>query len=94
MTVPDDALFVRNPAVTQTALDDDIVLVEPESGEVFYLDAVTGGLWRLFEEPASASEAGEAYRAAFPEQSGETIARDVEAAIIEMLSRGLLVRFE
>lgn len=98
MTVRDDeqipaVLLVRNPAVTQTTLDQDTFLVEPESGEVFYLDALTGGLWTLFAEPSTRTEALDAYLAAFPDQSAEQVRDDVTAAIAEMLSRHLIVAY-
>lgn len=32
MTADDETLYVRNPAVTETTLDDDVFLVEPGSG--------------------------------------------------------------
>ena len=44
MTGDGESLYVRNPAVTETTLDDDVFLVEPGTGEVFYLNAVTSGL--------------------------------------------------
>lgn len=87
------ALLVRNPAVTQTTLDQDTFLVEPESGEVFYLDVVTGGLWTLFAEPSTRTEALDAYLAAFPEQAVEQVRDDVTAAIAEMISRRLIVAY-
>ena len=39
--------FKRNAAVTATEIDDGIFLVEPESQDIFFLDAVSSGLWRL-----------------------------------------------
>jgi hypothetical protein len=48
--------LARNPAVTETRLDDEIFLVEPHSDEVYYLDAVSSGLWRLLDGPATLEE--------------------------------------
>ncbi|MBO6781956.1 MAG: PqqD family protein [Alphaproteobacteria bacterium] len=85
--------LVRNPAVTETTLDDEVFLVEPASGEVFYLNAVTSGLWKLFAEPSTEPEALETYRAAFPEAPGDDVSRDVAAAIADMRTRDLLVTY-
>jgi len=83
--------FKRNPEVSQTALGEETFLVAPDSGEVYYLDAVTSGLWRLLAEPQSISECQAAYRDAFPDQPAERIDRDVAAAIATLLERKLIV---
>jgi hypothetical protein len=56
--------FIRNPAVTETDIDDEIFLVEPASEEVFYMDTVSAGLWRLLAEPSSFEEIAAVYGAA------------------------------
>lgn len=86
-----ESLYVRNPAVTETTLDDDVFLVEPGSGEVFYLNAVTSGLWTLFEQPTSIPDATTAYREAFPDEPAEKIATDIRTAAEDMLARDLIV---
>ncbi|MDA0786706.1 MAG: PqqD family protein [Proteobacteria bacterium] len=86
-------LYVRNPAVTETTLDDDVFLVEPETGEVFYLNAITSGLWTLFSAPTSLSDAVAAYREAFPDEPAEKVAADVRGAAEDMLARALIVTF-
>ena len=86
-----ESLYVRNPAVTETTLDDDVFLVEPGTGEVFYLNAVTSGLWTLFAAPASVAEAAAAYRDAFPDEPAEKIVADVRSAAEDMLARELIV---
>jgi hypothetical protein len=83
--------FRRNPEVSETALDQDIFLVEPDSGEVYYLDAVTSGLWRLLAEPQSLADCQAAYREAFPDQPGEHVERDVAAALAELERRKLVL---
>lgn len=55
--------FIRNPAVTETDIDDEIFLVEPASEEVFYMDTVSAGLWRLLAEPSSFEEIAAVYGA-------------------------------
>ena len=88
-----EARLVRNPAVTQTTLDDEVFLVEPGSGEVFYLNAVTSGLWNLFEEPVTLQDALATYRAAFPDAPADSVEKDVATAIADMRARELIVEY-
>jgi hypothetical protein len=83
--------YVRNPAITETPLDAEVFLVDPHSEEVFYLDQVSSGLWRLLAAPAELAELQQAYRAAFPDSDPRTVDRDVAAAIADMAARGLIV---
>lgn len=82
--------YVRNPRVRATDVDGEFFLVEPASGEIFYLDAVASGLWRLLAEPQEEAALVETYRAAFPEEPPERIGADVAAAL-RMLVEGRLV---
>ena len=54
MTGP--ARYKRNHAVSETELNGEIFLVEPETEELFYLDAMSAGLWRLIAAPQSLGE--------------------------------------
>ncbi len=80
-----------NPAVSETEVDDEIFLVEPESEEIFYLDSVASGLWRLLAEPKTLAEAQAILRDAFPDQDRAKVERDVTAAFDDMLARRLIV---
>jgi hypothetical protein len=86
--------YRRNPAVSQTALDDETFLVAPETGEVYYLDAVTSGLWRMLAEPHSIADCQATYRDAFPEQPPGRVDADVAAALAELAARKLILPVE
>ncbi len=43
--------YGQRPGVSATEIDGDVFLVEPGTEEVFYLNAVAGGLWRALAEP-------------------------------------------
>ena len=86
--------YVRNPAVTETPLDDEVFLVEPASDEVFYLDAVSSGLWRLLVDPVTLAELQATYRDAFPDMTAATVDRDVAAALDTLIERGLAVAYD
>jgi len=83
--------YRRNPAVSETEVDDEIFLVEPESEEIYYLDSVTSGLWRLLAEPKTLAEAQAVLRDAFPDQDAAAVERDIAAALEDMSARGLIV---
>ena len=69
--------YKRNSAVSETELDGEIFLVEPETEEVFYLDAMSAGLWRLVAAPQSLGETVEVYHAAFPDADRQAAEIDV-----------------
>ena len=85
------ARYERNPAVTETELDGEIFLVEPENKEVFYLDAMGAGLWRLIAAPQSLEDIVVVYRAAFPDTDRQTVEIDLRAALQTLLDRELVV---
>ena len=82
--------YRRNPTVSETELDGEIFLVEPESAEVFYLDAISAGLWRLIAEPQTLDETISIYQDAFPEVDRGTVENDLKAALQILLERGLV----
>ena len=82
--------FRRNPQIRATDVEGEFFLVEPASGQIYYLDQVTSGLWRLLAEPMDRAELIETYRDAFPEQPAEDVAAQVGAALDEMLEGRLV----
>lgn len=84
--------WLRNPAITATDIDAETFLVDPESGEVFYLDAVSSALWRLLAEPQTQDGIAVLFAAAFPDEPPARIAEDIGTAIAEMDRRRLIVR--
>ncbi len=83
--------LTRNPAVTVTELEGEFFLVEPDSGEIYYLDTIASGLWRATESGCSLEELAALMIAAFPETSAETIRADVERVVGEMVAGRLLI---
>lgn len=83
--------FRRNAAVTETEIDDGIFLVEPETQDIFFLDAISSGLWRLLAEPQSLVDMQSVVREAFPDQPTSTLDADVVAAIQDMAARKLVL---
>lgn len=81
--------YGRNPEVSVTTAEHETFLVLPGSEEVFYLDPVASGLWRLLAEPASREEIVATFRAAFPDRPADELARDIDAALADLLDRRL-----
>jgi len=83
--------YKRNAAVTETEIDDGIFLVEPETQDIFFLDAISSGLWRLLSEPQTLGEMQGIVRAAFPDQPISALDADVAAALDDMVARKLVL---
>lgn len=64
-------------------------LVLPGTEEVFYLDPLAGGLWRLLAEPRTREEIVATFRTAFPDREAGSLAADLDAALDELRARGL-----
>ena len=86
--------FKRNAAVTATEIDDGIFLVEPETQDIFFLDAMSSGLWRLLDEPQSLAAMQTVVREAFPDQPVQALDADVAMALQEMVERRLVLSAE
>jgi hypothetical protein len=86
--------FKRNAAVTATEIDDGIFLVEPETQDIFFLDAMSSGLWRLLEEPQSLDQMQSIMREAFPDQPALALDTDVAAAVQDMVKQRLILSAE
>jgi hypothetical protein len=82
---------MRKAGVSETEIDDGVFLVEPQSQEIYFLDAISRGLWRLMGEASSLEELQRVVREAFPDQAPSDVDRDVAAAVGEMTERGLLI---
>ena len=83
--------YIRNPAVAATEIDAETFLVEPDEGEVFYLDEISSALWRFLTEARSETEIIETFCAAFPDTDSEKISADIRAALDDMSTRALVV---
>ena len=86
-----ETIYVRNPAIAATEIDEETFLVEPDDGEVFYLDEVSSALWRFLDQERGRGEILEVFKAAFPDVTDTQIDADIEAALSDMVERGLAV---
>lgn len=83
--------YGQRPDVSATEIDGDVFLVEPGTEEVFYLNAVAGGLWRALAEPMTLAELTALMRDAFPERVAADLDADVAVTIEEFARRRLVI---
>lgn len=83
--------YAQRPGVSATEIDGDVFLVEPDTEEVFYLNAVAGGLWRALDEPAGLEELKSLMRSAFPERAAAELDADVTTTIENLARRRLVL---
>jgi coenzyme PQQ synthesis protein D (PqqD) len=83
--------YRRNDAFDATVVDNDLFLIEPASEDIFYLDALAHGLWRLLGEPQDLDTILGVFGEAFPEASEARLRQDLMVALDGLLTRGLVV---
>lgn len=82
--------YQRNPAVTATEVDGEFFLVEPDSGEIYYLDVLSSALWRLLEAPVEERAALATLKDAFPDTDDGQIERDLHAVLADLRAKKLI----
>jgi hypothetical protein len=83
--------YRRNGQVTVTTVDDGSFLVEPETQDIFYLDALSAGAWAALEQPMSLADLQALVAEAFPQTPRATIDADIAALLTDMEQRKLVV---
>ena len=87
----ENSIYVRNPKIAQRRVDDSVFLIDPDTDKVFYLDALSSGIWNLLEKPIRMNDAVNIVQQAFPGTSSEKIARDVSTLMDRMHRRHLVL---
>jgi hypothetical protein len=83
--------YRRNEQVSVTTVDDGSFLVEPETQDIFYLDALSAGLWAALEQPMALADLQALVADAFPETPRATIDGDIAAVVKDMTKRKLIL---
>ena len=83
--------YARRSGVSETAIGDELFLVDVASGELFHLDRSARGLWTMLAEPSAFETILATFREASPDEAGERMERDLRQAIAQLMSRGLIV---
>lgn len=83
--------YARRSGVSETAIGDELFLVDAASGELFHLDRSARGLWTMLAEPSVFDAILATFREAFPEQPGDRLERDLRQALAQLMARRLVV---
>jgi hypothetical protein len=83
--------YRRNEQVTVTTVDDGSFLVEPETQDIFYLDALSAGVWSALEQTMTLADLQSLVAEAFPQTPRTTIEADIAALLADMAQRKLVV---
>ena len=82
--------YRRSPGATWRQLRDSMFLTSAERGAVYRANETAQALWRLLADPVTIAEAVEVFRAAFPREPAEEVARAIEEAFGELSDEGLI----
>lgn len=82
--------FIHASGIKEVSSDGKRFLTGHNGKSIHYLNAGAVNIWRLLEEPTSATEAIEMLCAVFPDHPAEDIRRDVIATFTEFARNGLL----
>lgn len=77
--------YLRSPAVSATEVDKEIFLIESNSDEIYHLDEIGSGVWRLLEEPCTPDELVDTFVTTFPDIPVQRIRQDLEKVVEDML---------
>lgn len=86
-----DEIYSRESHVRVTEVDGEFFLV-PGDGrqEVFYLDEISSGIWRLLAEPRRLAEMIEVYRIAFPDAPAGGLEEDIARLLADLVENRLV----
>ena len=87
----ENSIYVRNPKIAQRRIDDSTFLIDPDTDKVFYLDALSSGIWHLLNKPISMDDASHIVQQAFPDTCPKKIAKDLTKLMNEMHRRHLVL---
>ena len=82
--------YRRVAGVSETAVDADLYLVAPGSQDIFHLDPLAAGLWRMLQVPATDAALTAVMIEAFPETDAAQIAADVARSLALLSGQGLI----
>lgn len=80
----------QRPGLSVTLVDDDAFVVDPETDDIFHLNALGRALWKMLEHPQSLAELISTVTDAFPDTPHTTINADTEAFMTTISQRGLI----
>ena len=85
------ANFSINPNLIQQEVDGELVLLNPDSGQTFYLDKVSNRTWELMQEFSNIGLIQQQMMLDF-EVPEPTLKNDLENFLTQLAEMGLIVR--
>ena len=82
--------FQQSQGIIARHSDDTLFLINPHDESIFYLNALSAGLWQLLADPVSLAEAIATVEQAFPEIATDSVASDVSRIFRELLEKQLI----
>lgn len=80
----------RHPQALTTELDGEAFLVRRDRDVILRLNPTGAALWRALAEPADRADLVELFAAAFPTETPERLARDLDAAVAALIAGGMI----
>lgn len=84
------ARYRRNRAASETEIEGEMFLVEPESQEVYHLDQTGSALWRLLDAPQGFDDILSVFRDAFPDIAPDALGHDLRRTLDRLVEKGLV----
>ena len=81
----------RHPDTSGTEVDGEMFLVKAMDEDIYHLDTIATGLWRLLEHPCRPDTLEKVLVDAFPDVAAETIQTDVSRALDALIEAGYVL---
>ncbi len=84
--------FQQNPEVEAAPLEDEVILLDPETRKFCVLNRTASAIWARVAQPATSEEIAADISAQFADVTAATALADVEEALRQMLESRLITR--
>jgi hypothetical protein len=84
--------YRRNPSIEEAPLGADLMLFDPTRSQFFVLNSTMSHLWRQCDDAKSLDCLVNSLSSAFSEADEHPVAREVEAALDELLALGVVTK--
>ena len=89
MSLPASVALARNESVVFTELDDEVVMLDVDSGKYYELDAIGARIWALLEDKPSVASLRDTLTAEY-DVDGETCLKDLDGFLGNLAGLGLI----
>jgi hypothetical protein len=85
-------VLARVAGISATPVESETFLVDAAGREIYHLDTIASGLWRVLETPQSLDALHGVFCDAFPDVESARIRTDLEACLADLLRLGFVVK--